>query len=198
MKKILFIFFLCFFCSILVKAKTEKNFVKQLDLNIKEHEFGVLLYQIHHKKYMVLADHKSARLVLIDQEDDEKNKEILNKLGIFHYEVKNLDEISSFNDIIIKQELETIKIKQENKLFCISNSSIISEECKYTYLFKESNFNDMKLALFYDDFSQEYEELLYEKWVDYYKLSDENITFVKFYEDTYHVINISSYLLDLR
>ena len=54
----------------------------------------------------------------------------------------------------------------------------------------------MKLVFYHDTLSKKYEEQLYEKWVDLYKLNGENITFVKFYEDTYSVINISKNMID--
>ena len=198
MKKILILLIL-FLCSFsFVKIKLKNSFVEQVNLNIKENELGILFYEIEENRYMVIATQNQNILLLIDKENVNKNKEILNKLGIFEYQIKNLDTISTFNDIIIKQEKDLIKVRYNDMQLCVASGGEVPPECMYTYLLKESLFDDMKLAFYHDTFSSSYEELLYEKWVDSYKLSNDSITFVKFYEDTYSVINISKNIIDLR
>lgn len=196
MKKVALIIILCVVIFFSFKSKLQSCFTQKINLNIQENEFGIIFYTIEQKRYMVVASKDKSLLVLIDKVNHHKNVEILKKLGIFEYEIRNLDTIFSFNDIIVKQEQNLIKINQNSKMFCVSNGKTIPKECSYVYLLKESDFENMKLVFYHDTLSKKYEEQLYEKWVDLYKLNGENITFVKFYEDTYSVINISKNMID--
>lgn len=198
MKKIFFILFLCILIFFSFREKLESCFTQKIDLNVMQDEFGILFYTLENQKYMVVVTNNKSVLVLLDQKNHNKNNEILNKLGILQYETQKLDTISSFNDIIVKQEQKLVKIYQKDKLFCISIGSFIPKECEYVYLLKESDFEEMKLAFYHDNLSTKYQEKLYEKWVDLYKIHKDSITFVKFYEDTYNVMNISKNMIDLR
>lgn len=195
MKKMMFMTILCIMIFVSFKHKLQNCFTQKIDLNIQKNEFGVVFYTIEKNRYMVITSKDKSALITIDKVNHPKNKEILNKLGIFDYEIRNLDTISSFNDIIIKQEQNVVKINQNNKIFCISNGKIIPKECLYVYLLKDTDFDDMKLVFYHDNLSEEYVEKLYEKWIDLYKLNENSITFVKFYEDTYSVINISKNMI---
>lgn len=202
MKKIVIILFLILFSTTVYHYKAESAFIEKIDLDLDNNEVGLVFIPTGDSRYLYLKNKESSVLLPIYLGKEGSPEKILKMLGennleySYDKQVKAihqvcLEEPLDLEEIVIVKEKENIRIQIKEQTFCIYNGGTLTD-CDYVYFMKPALLekSEIKLAFYGADIEENFENELYDKWIDLYKIGKEEFTIVKFHEDNYNVIRL--------
>lgn len=206
LKRIFIIIILIIIYVFIIKIKTKDVFLSKVDLNLRENEVAIVLYNDDMSTYFYIVDNGINNLFLFEPLKDKKVNEFLSAFHIskldnlFSYSESKLNSINKFSlydkNKINNIEYYNFKIKIFDYTFCTYQENINNniDDCTFIYfnaIDKSINLsNSNKVVIYKDSMPDNFKEMLYTKWIDIYELSSENYTVIKIVEDNYNIINI--------
>lgn len=204
MKKCVIILFLLLFSVCLFKHKVDSAFIEKIDLGLKKDEIGIVFIPTKNSEYLLLKKNKHSILIPLEEKDHQGNKvlKMVNQDTIeYSYStfIKGEHEVSlevplEIENIHIEKKDHNIHILLENQNFCIYEEGSL-EGCDYVYFRKDIRLpeNKIQLAFYREGVHENLEKELYDKWIDSYPIKQEELTIVKFHDNSYNVIRIPGY-----
>lgn len=200
MKKLVLIIILTLFSLGMFSYKTRISSTR-LNLEVKQNELMLIFFKEESNEYLYVKTKDENILLPIKVLNDNIPYKTLNKLGINNVNIKEYKNNIKNNKFIKKVDnfkIEFIQNKKEIKNndfnFCIYEKSNLPD-CKYIYFKKRTivENDNLELALYSDEISENFEKELLEKWIDTYKIKKEEITIVRLSKEDYNVLKVPEY-----
>jgi hypothetical protein len=201
MKKILIILFLIAFSLIVLSNKIEGSISQNIDISIKGEEVGIIFSKQGDNEFILLKTSKSVIFLPVSEPDGNELK-VIRKLGIkkLDYSYSRSIKAKQFLDYKNQLQIENIKIYKEGEntiidlgeeKFCIYKEGKLPK-LSYIFFVNEGKINNdsIKLSFYSENVSEEFEKVLYKRWIDIYKVRKAEFTFVKFSGEDYNVVRI--------
>lgn len=186
MKKIVIIISLFIICILIYIGKEKVNNIN-VDINIKSSEIGIIFIKTDISNHLLYKKNNTNVLIYLS---GEKNIDsILNRINI-----NKIDYFINFNDNLNKFKINnidnTLYIKLFNKNLCVYKQGRL-DNCDYVYFLNETKKEyDINLALYNENINEEFENELYNNWVDMYKFKTNEINFASFTKDDYNIVKL--------
>lgn len=212
MKRLILIFVLIVIYVIIISNRCRIVFSEKIDLNLKQDEIGIVLYDSNNLRFFIIKDDEMNSIIILKNNDNSRLQNILNVFGT--NDIDNLiSDVSKeleaknyyrYKDKIIINNLEfngnsdLYKIKIYDYCFCIYNDSLNNDldDCTFTYFYKIDSdviLNEKNKVIFFgENIDNSLKELFYTKWIDTYELDNDNYLILKIQKDNYNIVKIPS------
>lgn len=202
MKKVVLIIILFLFSFTVVIHKVEMASKEIVDISTDKNDLVVYFLTKEQNKSLLLKVNEELIFLPIIEKESYKIDSILQKIGVNKIDysftskisadkIISLNRVFSNENIQIQKKNENVHIRIHNDTFCIFKEGSL-ENCDYVYFLNETVIHDenIKLAFYDHDITSSFENELYNKWIDLYKINKDDLIAVKFYDHTYSVIRI--------
>ena len=197
MKRILIFVFGLLFSFFLFVFKFHEN--TNLDnIQLKKDEFGILTFEVENQPYVLFLTKDQTVLLSNHKEIPVPVFKKLKKIGIFSFQPYFSFKNKTFGDIILKVQDGNVILPVKKNNFCIYRNNKIPKECQYVYFQKEGEYQHIQMAIYGNLVSASFKESFHQKQIDTYEIEQNEILYIKFFEDTYEVINISNHMIEAR
>ena len=182
-------------------SQNYKVSVEKIDLSLKENELGILFLNLDDSNSLLLSLDNINILYILNYTDNDDIEKYISPLSLkIDYVIMNsdynvelgekkvFDKYLYFNNIVFSKD-EYITINYLDKTLCI-NPTV--NNCDYVYYTHDINFNisnNTKLFFYNDSITDKYLNVVYNKWVDSYKISKNIYTILKI-KDNYEILQI--------
>lgn len=195
MKKIIIIVVLLI--NTIFISKIKKVSLEKMNLSLKENELGIIFINNGNNSGLLLCLNDKSILYILNCDNYDEIAKYIKLIDVnVDYIVMNSDyningnkivfnNLLSLNNIIFNRG-DYIMISYNDKSLCINPKY---NNCDYVYYTYDTDFyvnDNTKVFIYNDDIST---DKIYDKWVDKYKVTENNYTIMKI-KDDYEVLEI--------